>query len=177
MLDVGSPAGFRPVGTGARGFPRRRAELRRPWWHVRAVVALVVAGGATVLLVVAFDLGGGLEEDDIENWVVFAQSAIQDVVFVGIGLLFLFGIEARMKRRRALAGIHELRSFAHVVDMHQLTKDPERLLVGAPPTEHSPERITDPVLLGRYLEYCSEMLSITSKLAADCSATRSGRSW
>ena len=28
-------------------------------------------------------------------------------------------------RKRALAAIHELRAMAHIVDMHQLTKDPE----------------------------------------------------
>jgi hypothetical protein len=62
--------------------------------------------------------------------------------------------------------IHQLRSVAHVVDMHQLTKDPERLTSPAPDTQSSPERTMTPVQLGRYLDYCSEMLSVTSKLAA-----------
>ena len=34
------------------------------------------------------------------------------------------------------------------------------------PTEHSPVRITNRQDLARYLDYCSEMLSITGKLAA-----------
>jgi len=50
--------------------------------------------------------------------------------------------------------------------MHQLTKDPEQLLTNAPSTASSPVRTMTRVELGRYLDYCSEMLSVTSKIAA-----------
>ena len=54
------------------------------------------------------------------------EAAIGDVVYVAVAVFFLVTIETRVKRRRALRAIHELRSIAHVIDMHQLTKDPER---------------------------------------------------
>jgi hypothetical protein len=79
---------------------------------------------------------------------------------------FLLSIERRLKRRRALAVIHQLRSLAHVVDMHQLTKDPEQLISAEPSTPSSPERSMTSAQLGRYLDYCSELLSVSSKLAA-----------
>jgi hypothetical protein len=50
--------------------------------------------------------------------------------------------------------------------MHQLTKDPEHLLSGQANTVSSPVRNMTRENLGRYLDYCSEMLSLTSKLAA-----------
>jgi hypothetical protein len=50
--------------------------------------------------------------------------------------------------------------------MHQLTKDPDRLLHPVADTESSPERTLTRDELGRYLDYCSELLSLTSKLAA-----------
>jgi hypothetical protein len=50
--------------------------------------------------------------------------------------------------------------------MHQLTKDPEQLLSQPPATASSPVRTMTRVELGRYLDYCSEMLSVTSKIAA-----------
>jgi hypothetical protein len=50
--------------------------------------------------------------------------------------------------------------------MHQLTKDPEQRLTRPPPTAASPVRTMTRVELGRYLDYCSEMLSVTSKIAA-----------
>ncbi len=74
--------------------------------------------------------------------------------------------ERRVKRGRALRAIHELRALAHVVDMHQLTKDPERVLVRTKDTPSSPKRELTADELTRYLDYCSEMLSLLGKLAA-----------
>ena len=60
----------------------------------------------------------------------------------------------------------ELRALAHIIDMHQLTKDPEMVLGEHPPTESSPARNLTPFQLNRYLDYCSEMLSLVSKIGA-----------
>ena len=68
------------------------------------------------------------------------ESAINDVVLLGAGLFFLMTLETRIKRRRALKAIHELRSLAHIIDMHQLTKDPERLIHPDRDTASSPKR-------------------------------------
>jgi hypothetical protein len=94
------------------------------------------------------------------------ESAIQEIVFVGVGLVFLLTMESRVKRRRALRFIRELRALAHIVDMHQLTKDPHRVAVVSPDTPSSPERTLTQRQLGRYLDYCSEMLSLASKVSA-----------
>ncbi len=72
----------------------------------------------------------------------------------------------RIKRKRALKAIHELRALAHVIDMHQLTKDPEQLLSRVKGTPSSPKRTLSAPELIRYLDYCSEMLSLIGKLAA-----------
>jgi hypothetical protein len=50
--------------------------------------------------------------------------------------------------------------------MHQLTKDPERLFGTYRGTDHSPKETMSPLQLGRYLDYCTEMLSLTGKIAA-----------
>jgi hypothetical protein len=51
--------------------------------------------------------------------------------------------------------------------MHQLTKDPERVLRKTwESTPSSPKETMSPFLLTRYLDYCSEMLSILGKIAA-----------
>ena len=62
--------------------------------------------------------------------------------------------------------IHRLRSIAHVVDMHQLTKDPAYLVGPFTQTQASPERTLTRQQLTRYLDYCSEMLALNSKIAA-----------
>jgi hypothetical protein len=50
--------------------------------------------------------------------------------------------------------------------MHQLTKDPERMHVQGPDTRSSPKRTMTNFELNRYLDYCSEMLSLSGKIAA-----------
>jgi hypothetical protein len=74
--------------------------------------------------------------------------------------------EDRLQRREALGYIRELRAIAHIVDMHQLTKDPDRMLQRVADTASSPKRSLTRDQLGRYLDYCSELLALTSKLAA-----------
>lgn len=107
--------------------------------------------------------------DDVFKLDDFAQTVdglIASFVGIGAAILFVASWELRLKRRKALIALHELRSMAHIVDMHQLTKDPERLLHGGPATPSSPKRTMTPFELGRYLDYSSEMLSMISKTAA-----------
>ena len=86
---------------------------------------------------------------------------------IGLAIFFLFSLETRFKRARALRAMHALRSLAHIIDMHQLTKDPERTTgrCGAD-TQSSPKRTLTPFELTRYLDYCTEALAVISKLAA-----------
>ena len=91
----------------------------------------------------------------------------QSTIFGGV-ILFLVTLERRKARSQALRAMHQLRMFAHVVDMHQLAKDPERTVnpTGWINPASSPERELSPFELARYLDYCSELLSLLSKLAA-----------
>ena len=88
------------------------------------------------------------------------------IILAVLGFLALIRTEERIKRKRVFRELHGLRSLIHVIDMHQLTKDPAALSANFKPTAHSPARITNAADLARYLDYCSEMLSITGKIAA-----------
>ena len=142
------------------------AYIRSPNWLIRIPAGLTIAAMIAVLLVVTVIVPLPARPLELSEVVQLIQAGIQNIVFVGVAVLFLITIETRLKRRRALAVIHQLRSLAHVVDMHQLTKDPEQLLSPEPSTPSSPERTMTPPELGRYLDYCSELLSVTSKLSA-----------
>jgi hypothetical protein len=140
--------------------------LSKPNWPIRASVGLAIV---VMLAVVGTAATQVRLTSGVAGWPEFVQgveAAINDLVFLGIAIFFLLTIETRLKRRRALAALHQLRSIAHVVDMHQLTKDPEQLVTNPPATASSPVRTMTRVELGRYLDYCSEMLSVTSKIAA-----------
>ena len=94
------------------------------------------------------------------------ESGINDLVLMGAGIFFLVTLETRIKRRRALAALRELRAVAHIIDMHQLTKDPEWVMARGQESAVLPPRRMTRFELSRYLDYCSEMLSITGKIAA-----------
>ncbi|MCB1277513.1 hypothetical protein [Prosthecobacter sp.] len=147
---------------------RRVTETgRRSLWIRAAIVLLLILMVAGVVMSVsAFRIQP--KTDDV-TWVELVQameSGINDIVFVGIGVFFLASLETRMRRRRILKALHELRSLAHVIDMHQLTKDPQRAAGVLVATPSSPTSDMSPDQLIRYLDYCSEMLSLVGKLAA-----------
>lgn len=154
----------------ARECAREAEVLGRPNWPVRLAVATsIVLMGAVVVAAVAGvvqRLSAPTEVTGLFEFVQGVEAGVNDVVFLGIAIFFLTSIEGRLKRRRALRRIHQLRSIAHIVDMHQLTKDPEFLLNPRPDTASSPTRTMSRTELGRYLDYCSELLSLTGKLGA-----------
>jgi hypothetical protein len=144
------------------------AYLARPNWPIRVAVGVAIVVMAVVVIALATTLRGNMLTgiDGLAVALQASESLINDVVFLGIAIFFLTSLEMRVKRRRALAALHRLRSVAHIVDMHQLTKDPDRIRSPETNTASSPERSLSPAELGRYLDYCSELLSVISKLAA-----------
>jgi hypothetical protein len=141
-------------------------RLRRPIWPLR----LITVAGITVLVGFTVWLATLLVRVSVDAGNVYevlqgSDAAVNDVIFLSISIFFLVTLEQRVKRRTALKGLHRLRSIVHIVDMHQLTKDPQHLLPGTG-TASSPTRSLTRFELARYLDYCSEMLSLSSKLAA-----------
>jgi len=140
--------------------------IARPITPVRilvfALIGLILLGIGLTLWTLPLPQGG-LE---FAQFIQVLESGINDVVLIVAAVFFLASLETRMKRDRALRSIHELRSIAHVIDMHQLTKDPEWVLTRGAETGILPPRSMTPFELSRYLDYCSEMLSITGKIAA-----------
>jgi hypothetical protein len=102
--------------------------------------------------------------DDLFAMIQAIDAGVNLLVLTGAMIFFLLSIEERAKRGRALKALGELRSIVHVIDMHQLTKDP--MIIAGPRTAASPERHMTPFELTRYLDYCSEMLSLAAKIAA-----------
>lgn len=88
------------------------------------------------------------------------ESGVNDAVFVGIGLTFLARAEVALKRRRALQSLRQLRSLAHVIDLHQLSKDPSKF-----PAGHSGGAVNRQQT-ETYLQFCVELLAIVGVLAA-----------
>ncbi|HEX4934950.1 MAG TPA: hypothetical protein VFV33_17305, partial [Gemmatimonadaceae bacterium] len=145
----------------ARDCAREADALGQPHWPIRAgvgtAIALMVVAVVAAVAGVIQRLNAPTHVSGLAEFVQGVEAAVNDVVFLGIAVYFLLSIEARLKRRVALRRIHQLRSIAHIVDMHQLTKDPEHLLAPRADTASSPRREMSRTELGRYLDYCSEL--------------------
>ena len=135
-------------------------------WPLRILVYLAIAAGLAALGFVAWTLNVQLGSAEVFGFFQGVDAVMNITVLVGAALVFATTVDDRIKRRRSLRELHVFRSIAHVIDMHQLTKDPGSILADGPPTESSPERTMSKFELTRYLDYCSEMLSLVSKLAA-----------
>ena len=144
----------------------RAAWIATPILGLRVGVAALVAVIAAGLVGTVLSLHRPNQPMEVFQFVQLLESGINDVVLVGAGVFFLLTLETRIKRRRALTAIRELRAIAHIIDMHQLTKDPEWIMTPAEASTLLPERQMSRFELSRYLDYCSEMLSITGKIAA-----------
>lgn len=145
---------------------QRSAWIAKPLRSLRLLVALSIT-----IMIIGLALiirGSSLPRTgfDFVGLVQVSEAGLNVVILLGAAILFLVTTERRIKRGRALKAIHELRALAHVIDMHQLTKDPERALVRTTATASSPKQTLTPTELTRYLDYCSEMLSLIGKLAA-----------
>jgi len=150
---------------------QRKAELiARPNLLLRFVTAVAILSGLAGLVFLGWTLEETMQpqmgKEDVFAVVEGLDAATHILILVAGALFFAVSLEDRIKRRRSLRELHAFRSLAHVIDMHQLTKDPGALLGCGPPTASSPKRTMSKYELTRYLDYCSEMQSLTGKLAA-----------
>ena len=146
----------------------RARRVAEPFVLLRAAVGLVVIATLAVgaWVVMHSPLQHLTLSPDVAGLAQGLNAVVNLLVIAAGSIWFLMSLEQRLKRRRALKDLHELRSFAHVIDMHQLTKDPTVVLSKQPRTSSSPVREMTQFQLTRYLEYCAEMLALIGKLAA-----------
>jgi hypothetical protein len=143
----------------------RTAWIQKPHLPLRFAAGMLSLA-IVALVVLMLEHIRQFQYEEYTNFIQALDASIGSMVFIGAAILFLLSCENRIKRRRALRALHELRALAHIVDMHQLTKDPESYF--APPSKPAKD-IKGPMTpfeLNRYLDYCSEALALISKIAA-----------
>lgn len=145
---------------------------KRAEWIGQPIIGLRIAAAVIITLIIALVLGVisqlrvSTASFEIGQFVSLTNAAMNNLILLAAVVFFLVTIESRVKRSRALRAIHELRSLAHVIDMHQLTKDPDRLIFRGGNTRSSPSNDLDVFGMSRYLDYCGEMFSLIGKIAA-----------
>lgn len=149
-----------------RDIAREAKELEAPIRWLRVLTVATILIGVLVIGFVMTILSFDRIDTGAFDFVQGIEATLNTLLLMGLGMITLTQMEARLKRRRVFTGLHSLRSVIHVIDMHQLTKDPATLSAAFQPSTHSPRRTLDAADLSRYLDYCTEMLSITGKFAA-----------
>jgi hypothetical protein len=123
-------------------------RIRQPIWLLR----IGIWG-----LILAFIAGAihQLVTHRLDEILHFLDETKGAALYLGAFLLAFITLEVRLKRRRALKAISELRAVAHIVDMHQLAKDQT--------IEEFRERTT-PEQMESYLHACIALLALLSKI-------------
>ena len=144
---------------------RRRSRLVRT--GSRAMIGVVVL---VALVAFGFAVEAAFTEapDNGLDWLPLIESAVNDLVFVAIAVVVLHSVPERVQRSDLLAKLHRLRSLAHIIDMHQLTKEPEILRDAFVNGTDGADVDLTPEQIEYYLEYCTELLSLVAKAAALC---------
>src|SRR5262249_725246 len=97
------------------------------------------------------------------------DAGVKIVLLVSGAFWFMYSLSTRLTRRGLLKAVQQLREDAHLIDILQNNKDPDRLnRQKGQDTAHSPDlgNTPTPFLLNRYLDYCTELLSLIGKVTA-----------
>ena len=132
-------------------------------WIINSLLIILIILG---LFGVASNVHIPTDKADFFEIIQIVEAGINDIVLIGAGIFFLLTLENRVKRAKAMTALHELRAIAHVIDMHQITKDPMLLTRQEAEILDVPQRVLTPTQLSRYLHYCTDLLSLTAKISA-----------
>ncbi|MFN8356810.1 MAG: hypothetical protein U0Y10_20315 [Spirosomataceae bacterium] len=140
--------------------------VEKPNYLIRILFGLFLAFMVGILIVSVQSLDIDFNHLQLVDLVQTIEAATNEIVLIGAGVFFLYSYENRMKRDKIIACVNELRSIIHLIDLHQLTKDPYvyKNLSEFKNSTFSPKREMSLLELNRYLDYCTEMLSLTSKI-------------
>jgi hypothetical protein len=152
-------AGLGKVAAAVADVTRAAVEtaewIRRPNWWLRiglSSLALVVILAAAA---VALEMP---REGSFLTWLLdFMRRTQGAAVYLGAVVVFFWTLETRFKRAKAMRAIHELRALAHIIDMHQLSKDPDC-------GPHEGDTTYTKQAMMHYLHYCTELLALISKI-------------
>ena len=144
-------------------------KLRRPLWKLRCLIAASTLLLIAIPILVGMSLKFDTAFDSLADFMQATDAGFNVLILLTGGIIFLISTENRVKRNRTLRSLNQLRSLAHVIDMHQLSKDPGMLRIAD--LEPRGDRIRPPCIrsdehLWYYLSFCCDLLAVLGKLAA-----------
>ena len=127
-------------------------KQRRPHRVIQVAAGLIILLLIVVPLAALISRGVPAFDNNLSDVLQVVESAIQDIIFLSLAVYFVFTLETRLDRRVSLRELQRLRNIVHIIDMHQLTKDPEHLISPDLATPSSPEHKLTHFEMSRYLD-------------------------
>jgi hypothetical protein len=143
----------------ARESDERARKARRPNYAIRLASLLAVGAGLLGLSFLMDHIHMRWKFGTITEVIQSTDAGFNLLILLAGALWFFVTLEARIKRRRALISINELREFAHVIDLTQLYYTPD--LYRSDPAASRSSASLDYA----YLLFCTQMLAVISNLA------------
>jgi hypothetical protein len=134
-------------------------QARRPIHAIRAVSFLAIGACLVLLSFIMVHVHARWEFGTITELFEATDAGFNLLALLAGGMWFLATLEARLKRKRALGSIEELREFIHVIDVTQLYYTPE-LFNSEAQRSHSALKFDH-----TYLLFCTQMLAVIGNLA------------
>jgi len=133
----------------------KAGAIARPAWPLRLLLLLLFAG-------VVFGLYQWVKQNDIRTVMKLADDMKFAGMYIVAAVVFLITLEMKWKRLRVLRAVHELQSVCHIIDMHQLAKDPSIERFREQRDDFGNALFYEKV--DEYLHACTALLAIVSKL-------------
>jgi hypothetical protein len=143
----------------ARATEERARQARRPIFTIRAASALAIIACLAALWYLVRHIHARWEFGTVTELFDATDAGFNLLVILGGVLWFFVSLERRIKRKKALAFLEELREFVHVVDATQLFFTPEIYKL-EPVDSRTPFSLDY-----TYLLFCTQMLGVISNLA------------
>jgi hypothetical protein len=147
---------------------RRIARALRVGFFIRLLTWPVVIAVGIGIAAWIKSLHLAIQVNDAGDLAQSLDSVLQLMLVVGAGGWFLLSIGTKVQRRSLFKALQELHALAQIIDLVQLDKDPDRLHFSSEQrTAKSPTlgKANTAFLLSRYLDYCSELLSVLGKIS------------
>lgn len=148
----------------AEGTVARVEEIEKPRIFLRVMVGILVVAALAGPFLFSVLLTFSEKVNNLGDFLEATDAGLHLLLILTGGVIFLVGLENRLKRNQALEALAEFRSLAHLVDLHQINKDPglDRMV----PPEPDERTVKSDEALANYLDFSGDLLSIIGKLAA-----------
>ena len=143
----------------SRETAERASAARKPIYSLRILSGFLIALVHLSILFVAHRVHARWEFSNVAEFFEAIDAGFNIAVILAGAVYSLVTLERRIKRKKILGRIYELREMTHRIDLHQLAQTPELI---RPDEASSGNQLSEDSF---YLLVCNEMLALIGNLA------------